>query len=309
MTEISADAPPVLIGELILDTFPSGEGVWGGAPFIVSWHLQGLGASPHLISRVGADLEGQQIRQRMQAWGMSTAGIQIDPDHPTGQVRVTLVQGQPQFEILPEQAYDFIAVPPALEICRAHTPSMLYHGTLATRIPAARQALLELYHSTQLPIFLDLNLRDPWWDREWVQQCLDRARWLKVNQSELAVIFEQPQIPLDQVGEYVEVLQTRQKYELLIVTLGEEGAILADSEQILQLTAPRLDCVTDTVGAGDAFSAIAILGLQRGWSLEQILKRGLLFAADICQIPGGTTTNLQLYDRHLQSWARADRAR
>lgn len=298
-------AQPVLIGELLLDRFPSGAVVLGGAPFIVSWHLQGFGASPYLISRVGRDREGEQILQTMTTWGMDRSGIQLDPSHPTGTVEVTLPHGQPSFHILPNQAYDFIDGDLALQSLEPITPLLLYHGTLATRIPCARQVLLELRQRTGLPIFLDLNLRDPWWDRRWLQQVLAQARWLKVNQTELAVVFQQTEMALTEVPRYAQELQHSYGYDFVIVTLGEAGALLALPDRIVTQTAPRLDAVVDTVGAGDAFSAIAVLGIQRGWSPEQILDRGVQFASEICQIPGGTTKEKERYTRHLQSWARS----
>ncbi len=302
MKPISNDSKPILMGELILDQFPSGVTVLGGAPFIVSWHLQGFGVSPHLISRVGQDPEADQVKQAMENWGLEPGGIQIDPLHPTGTVQVTLQQGQPTFEILADQAYDYIALDPALASLSQISPLLLYHGTLATRIPSARQVVLDLHQRTQLPIFLDLNLRDPWWDRDWIKQVLAQARWVKVNQSELAVVFDQAEIPVSQVPKYAQELQRHWGYEFLIVTLGEAGAVLALPDGILTQPAPLVDSLVDTVGAGDAFSAVAILGIQRGWGPEQILQRGLQFASQICQVPGGTTRDRQLYARYLQEW-------
>lgn len=301
MTQIPRHPQPILMGEVILDRFPAGVVVLGGAPLIVSWHLQGLGAAPCLITRVGQDPEAEQVRGAMASWGIDPRGLQIDPDHPTGTVTVSLEQGQPTFEILPDQAYDFIEPEGVFRTLISIEPLLLYHGTLATRIPFARQVLSEVHHRTQLPIFLDLNLRDPWWDRDWIEQVLAQARWVKVNQSELAAIFEQPQIPTDRVPAYAQALQRRHGYGFLIVTLGEDGAVLALPDRILTHPAPQVE-VVDTVGAGDAFSAVAILGIQQGWSPEQILKRGLRFASEICGRPGGTTRDRDLYARYREAW-------
>jgi fructokinase len=53
---------PLVFGEVLFDCFPDGTEVLGGAPFNVAWHLQGFGLSPLLVSRVGNDARGQQIR-------------------------------------------------------------------------------------------------------------------------------------------------------------------------------------------------------------------------------------------------------
>ena len=54
-----------LFGEVLMDQFPDGQCVLGGAPFNVAWHLQAFGLAPQFISRVGKDAPGETIRQAM----------------------------------------------------------------------------------------------------------------------------------------------------------------------------------------------------------------------------------------------------
>ncbi len=61
-----------IFGEVLLDHFPDGKRVLGGAPFNVAWHLQAFGQSPGFISRVGDDAEGETVRTAMSDWGMAT---------------------------------------------------------------------------------------------------------------------------------------------------------------------------------------------------------------------------------------------
>ena len=138
-----SEIQPVVFGEVLFDCFEDGSRVLGGAPFNVAWHLQAFGFSPLLISRVGDDPMGQQIRDTMQRWGMSVAGLQQDSAHPTGEVRISLSDGQPSFNILPDRAYDHIRadmIPPV-------TPSLTYHGSLGLRQPESAAALAELEQS------------------------------------------------------------------------------------------------------------------------------------------------------------------
>jgi sucrose-phosphate synthase len=60
----------------------------------------------------------------------------------------------------------------------------------------------------------------------------------------------------------------------------------------------------DTVGAGDAFSAVVCLGLLQEWDHQVTLDRAAAFAADVCGIRGATTTDFVLYERHLTEWAK-----
>ena len=90
----------IIFGEVLFDCFPDGQKILGGAPFNVAWHLQAFKASPLFISRVGNDVEGDQIFRSMRQWGMITDGLQRDPEHPTGQVTVNFVDGEPEYDIV-----------------------------------------------------------------------------------------------------------------------------------------------------------------------------------------------------------------
>jgi fructokinase len=84
-----------IFGEVLFDHFPDGTRVLGGAPFNVAWHLQAFGQSPLLISRVGSDPEGTQVRAAMRDWSLSSSGLQTDTVHPTGKVTVAFQDGEP----------------------------------------------------------------------------------------------------------------------------------------------------------------------------------------------------------------------
>jgi fructokinase len=60
--------------------------------------------------------------------------------------------------------------------------------------------------------------------------------------------------------------------------------------------------VVDTVGAGDAFSAVMIHGLRRGWRLATALDRALAFAAAICGQRGATVAEPDFYAPFLEAW-------
>ena len=93
--------PVLVIGEVLFDQFTDHRRL-GGAPFNLAFHLHQMGIPVKFISRVGDDNAGREILEFADQHGFPTEGIQIDPDHPTGEVRVTLdASGIPEFEILP----------------------------------------------------------------------------------------------------------------------------------------------------------------------------------------------------------------
>lgn len=302
--EISASSDPrdgrvVVFGEVLFDVFPTGEEVLGGAPFNVAWHLAGWGLNPLFVSRVGRDAQGGKVREAMERWGMDPAGLQEDPERGTGRVEVSFRGSQPRFEILPDRAWDHID---AAEACRAlealsGPPALLVQGTLAERSESSRKALAVLTEATGAPVFLDLNLRSPWWRSTQVEEALGRARWVQLNHIELGSVHEGAvgDRPED-LAEAARRLQRRWDLDLLVVTRGERGALLVDPSE-LHRCAPRPlgEELVDTVGAGDAFAAVAILGLLRGWSSGTILQRGIGFATEICRHRGATPEESALY--------------
>ncbi len=91
---------PLIFGEVLFDCFPDGSRVLGGAPFNGAWHLQAFGHSPLFVSRVGNDEAGQEIRSAMQVWGMDIGGLQLHVSHATGNVAVSLIEGEPHYDIV-----------------------------------------------------------------------------------------------------------------------------------------------------------------------------------------------------------------
>ncbi|MCF7971636.1 MAG: carbohydrate kinase [Methylococcaceae bacterium] len=278
-----------VFGEVLFDCFPSGEQVLGGAPFNVAWHLQALGDQPHFISRVGQDALGQDIIRGMNNWGMDTTSIQIDPQHQTGRVDIQMLDNEPHYTITPDCAYDFIA---ADSVSNLSASGILYHGSLGLRNSVAREAFSVLANNPQLAIFLDVNLRSPWWQKEDIYQCLSQARWAKLNEDEL----QQLGFGATDIKQEMLRLQAQFNLQQLIVTRGSEGALVLDAQgEFFNLKPQAVDNIVDTVGAGDAFSAVFIHGLLSGWTIPDTLNRAQAFASKVIGLRGATSLDPAFY--------------
>lgn len=293
---------PVVVGEVLLDVFPDGSRRLGGAPFNVAWHLVALGLDPLLITRVGCDPAGDHVLREMTAWGLDPAGVQRDPERPTGEVRVRLDGGQPFFEIVADQAWDHLDGDIDLHDVVGEAPGLLYHGTLVSRTEPAGAAVRSLRHSSEAPVFLDVNLRPPWWDGDAVRRSLLGTRWVKLNEEELRLLSDRP------VGSGLEAavaaLRFRETYALdaVIVTRGPAGAVVATSDRVIEQRSPAVARLEDPVGAGDAFSAVFVAGLMAGWRPEACLDRALELAAVICSVQGAVISDRSVYRRLLERW-------
>jgi len=287
-----------IFGEVLFDHFPNGTSVLGGAPFNVAWHLQAFGLSPLFISRLGQDSQGDAVIRAMQAWGMDLAGLQKDGNRPTGSVLITVHNGEPHYLILENQAYDFIEAADCEIACG---DGLLYHGTLALRSDASRQALEKLKAQHQGKIFMDVNFRSPWWNRIDVEQWLAEADWVKLNRDEFQIL--QPETV--DIDIYAAMKLFRQAYDLegLIVTCGDQGAFVVNMAGEQACAAPAAHVpVIDTVGAGDAFASVVMLGIYLDWPLQLAMERAQAFASAIVGQAGATVQDAGFYQPFIESW-------
>ncbi|EMR13403.1 fructokinase [Methylophaga lonarensis MPL] len=278
-----------VFGEVLFDCFPEGDAILGGAPFNVAWHLQAFGDQPRFLSRTGKDAYGQQIRRAMQDWQMDDHSLQLDALHPTGQVEVSIVDNEPSYDIKPDAAFDFIDTS---RMPKLDANSLLYHGTLALRNPVSAASLESLVSSSQCKVFVDVNLREPWWNKQHCYQALEAADWVKLNHHEMKMLgFASADLRQDMTR-----LQSNFLLKQLIVTLGSEGVIVRSNEgNFIEMPAVKPDKFVDSVGAGDAFSAMYIHGLAADWPLEQIIERAQAFASRVIGERGALIRDRRFY--------------
>ena len=291
---------PLLFGEVLFDIFAD-KSVIGGAPFNVVRHLKGFGLEPLFISRIGMDELGQQILARMRHWQLDTSAIQRDPDHETGQVQVTELNGQPSYTIRENQAYDHIQ-PVSCKGDQNTAFNLIYHGTLALREENNRSTLAKITAKLQSPIFVDLNLRPPWWQPEIVQATLQSATWAKMSLDELQEVAAFSAIEMSSLTAAVQTVAERYQLKAIFVTDGENGSYCWQDGAVNYQAALKHQTFKDSVGAGDAFTSVCILGLLNGWPMKLSLARAAAFAAAICGERGALPRDEALYQTISAGW-------
>ncbi|MGB5686731.1 MAG: PfkB family carbohydrate kinase [Candidatus Electrothrix sp.] len=301
--EASPETPGIWIfGEVLFDTFPDGTAVLGGAPFNVAWNLTAFQAAPRIISAVGNDAPGQLIQERMHGWQMNCEHLAVVPEYPTGKVTIRLINGDASYTIEENQAYDNIP----LDCLPNRTEGFLYFGSLALRTAHNRAVLAELKKRHQGKVFIDINLRPPFWDKGSILALVQDAHWLKMNEAELALIAKTKGTDTG-TGTDIEsqARQLKADYGLdgIVVTCGSRGAFaLGPNDNAIQVRPEQVQDVQDTVGAGDAFASALLLGLVQSWPLQDTLKRAQQFASGVVGIQGAVSPDSKFYQQHLQSW-------
>jgi fructokinase len=277
----------VAMGEVLWDLLPAGKQL-GGAPANFTFQCRSLGADACVVTRVGDDELGREVLDRFRALGLPTDMVQIDPGSPTGTVDVTLAtDGQPRYTIRADAAWDLIE-PTALAVARAAAADAICFGSLAQRDEPSRSSIRSVVKAARpgsLRIF-DVNLRPPFVDRGVVEASLALADALKLNDAELpelAAMFDLP----PETRESMAALALRFDLSLVALTRGARGSLLLAGGVWSDHSGIPVS-VSDTIGAGDAFTAALVLGHLAGHPLDAINQHANEVAAFVCSQSGGT---------------------
>ena len=100
---------------------------------------------------------------------------------------------------------------------------------------------------------------------------------------ELSGLCELPDTPIEALQKLLEVFQLR----CVALTRGAAGALLVTTDEMSDWR-PEPVAVSDTVGAGDIYTAALVVGLLRGDRLATINRQACRLAAYVCTQPGGT---------------------
>ncbi len=284
------------IGEVLWDLLPGGAKP-GGAPVNFAYHAQVLGAEAAFVSAVGKDKLGDDLIEFFRSIGLSVDLVQRVDGFPTGTVGVELGPGgQPKYTIHENTAWDRIAcTPESLDVARKS--DVVCFGSLSSRSETTRQTVLTILENCRDETLkvLDLNLRPPFVDREILETLLRRANVLKLNDEEIAVLAEMFGCPQTEMIARAEWFVETHDFRFLILTRGPQGSVLLRNEGDSGVTiadhpgfALSHSEIADTVGAGDGFTAAAILGFLADWPLEKINETANAYAAFLCTQAGAT---------------------
>ena len=268
-------------GEIVWDAMPAGIFL-GGAPFNVAYHLGRHGNKVFPVSRIGKDFLGEETLRRMKAAGLPGDLVQVDPEHPTGAVVIELNEsGDADYEILRNAAWDWIEpVPELLEA--ASTAEVLVYGTLSTRGENNAGLLEELV--SRVPFRLcDVNLRKPYDSVANALAWASKATLVKLNEEELLRLA--PAGTSTDLQAKAEAFAGQTGVGTVIVTLAGKGAFIWHNGECYAGTGPKVE-VSDTVGAGDAFTAGFISRYLASGSLEEALQHALKVGSFVASCRG-----------------------
>lgn len=279
----------VSVGEVLWDILPFAEHL-GGAPFNFAWHAHNLGHDVCFVSAVGNDLRGSQALEQMTDAGLSTRFIRRVPDHPTGTVTVAMDPlGLPHYTIHRPAAYDFPVLDPSdLDTLLHPAPDWIYFGTLQQMSAPAHDLTLRLLAAAPAAKrFYDINLRPDSFTPELIQRLARHAHVLKLNEQEVPLLREIAGIQGDSREQFCRNCLSAFQLDALCITFGPDGCALLMNDEFLESPGFPVK-VADTVGAGDAFSAALLHGINTGWAAPDIAAFANRVGALVASRPGGT---------------------
>lgn len=267
------------LGEILWDVFPERK-VLGGAPANFAYHVSQFGFNGYTVSAIGEDLLGKEILSGLEDKKLNY--LIETTDYPTGTVQVTLNKsGVPQYEICENVAWDNIPFTARTENLAKNTQTVCF-GSLAQRSAVSRETIrkfLAAMPEDSLKIF-DINLRLDYYTKEIIEESLQMANMMKINDEEvikIAALF-------DWNGEEQDIckrLLDEYNLNILILTKGIEGSFVFTARQTSYQPTPKVH-VADTVGAGDSFTAAFVAAYLHGERIEDAHQLAVEVSAYVC---------------------------
>ena len=268
------------IGELLWDEFPE-RALLGGAPANFTVMAGRLGNHAAILSRIGRDELGKRAIATLDPLPADTGRVQIDPAHETGRVTVTLKDGQGEYRFHEPSAWDFLELTDEW-VQLAERADAICFGSLAQRALVSRQTIQTLVAETSSVCsrVFDVNLRPPFYSAETLQESLELATVVKMNDAELPVILGSLGLPAEDEPTASRLragagrlLAEFPNVQMVAITRGANGSLLVKRDECHDhpgIATP----VADTIGAGDAFTAAMTHYLLRGASLPVLNEAG-----------------------------------
>ena len=278
----------IAVGEILWDLIGASEYL-GGAVLNFSVQSARLGHRVSLVSAVGDDPRGRLALSRARELGLSTQFIRTVREHPTGIVTVTVDSGgQPSYVIHRPAAYDFAALEDAdLAALASPPPDWIAFGTLHSMHPIARQLVRTVIqrfpHARR---FYDINLRRDSYTPELVASLLELAHVVKLNDVEVSTVGQMFGTSATTLEVFCRTHAERYGWRAVCVTRGSDGCALLLDGQYLEAPGYRVT-VADAVGAGDAFAAALLHGIQSGWPPRDVADFANRLGALVASRSGG----------------------
>ncbi len=272
---MNASPEIIVIGEALTDIVETASGTAefaGGSPMNVAIGLARLGHDVSLVTRIGSDARGAEIKRHVEE-----SGARIFPgsviDEPQSTAKAVLdATGAASYEFDIRWSLDFVAALP--EVRLLHTGSIaafLAPGAADVRrlLAAAASGTIVTFDPNIRPSLLE----SPELTRPVVEDLAGLAGIVKLSDEDAEWLY--PELSQDEVLD--RLLSTGPA--LVVITRGGDGAVLSTSADRVEIPGVKVT-VADTIGAGDSFMSALIhhvAGMLAGGVSPASIREGSAF--------------------------------
>ncbi|MGH7333085.1 MAG: ribokinase [Candidatus Rokuibacteriota bacterium] len=233
-----------------------------------------LGAEVRFVGCVGDDTSGSAVRAALTAEGIEVTGLVTTREAATGTALIVVdAAGRNQIAVAPGANHRLTVE--AIEGGLAHLGwAQVLVCQLETPLATVQHALAAA-RARGVPTVLNPAPVQAVPDEIW-----PLVDYLTPNETETAQLSGQAVGSLDEARAAGRALAARGS-RMVIVTLGEKGALACGTTSSLHVPALPVSAV-DTTAAGDAFNAALAVGVARGQSLGGALRFAAAAAGLAC---------------------------
>ncbi|GGE26029.1 ribokinase [Marinithermofilum abyssi] len=225
-----------------------------------------LGVKTYMVGRLGEDLFTEPVLQNLRKEGVETEYIQIDPTSATGIAHITVdAQGDNSIIVVPQANANLSrADVDRVEdlIARSSLLMLQLEVPLETVVYAARVA-----KKHQVPVILNPAPAQPL-----PEELYRSVDVLTPNETETEILTGIQVNDLESAKIAARELLGR-GVKTVVITLGENGSLLASASGFTHIPARKVD-VVDTTAAGDAFNGGMAVALAAGKPILDAVQYG-----------------------------------
>ncbi|MCK0149803.1 carbohydrate kinase [Marivita sp. S6314] len=287
----------------------------GGSPFNVAMALGRQSANVHYLTPISNDDWGTLLADTLTASHVVLSGGRVDA--PTTIARVTVTDGIPSYTFERDGTAERQVTATSLQDVIPDGLAALHTGSMAVTEGAdadAWEATCDSAFTSGQLVSLDPNVRlsvitDPDQYRARIFRMMGKTNLLKLSDEDLEGLC-----PAQSLADALRVVRDKASAPLLVMTKGPDGATALIGDAQVDIPAPPVPGLVDTVGAGDTFMATLLAGLDRIDALspdalsklsrddvEALLRRAGMAAAINCSRAGCNPPSLDELEAALRA--------
>lgn len=250
----------------------------GGTGANIAWNLRLLGGDPLLVATVGQD--GGEYKALLHERGVDTTYIEQLNDFMTSTAIIGTDSHEHQIGYFHPGA-DSQGTWPSLNDERDD----LSYAIMSPRDERLMDEGIAWCKSHQVPYVLDPGQRLTSYPTDSYRRAIEGSFGLIVNEYEWELTKKRLGVS------EATILELTQQ---VIITLGENGAMLVDSSGAITVGGCMPDKVVNPTGAGDGFRAAYLYALDKGWSKTDALRLANAMGSFIVECEGTLLNQLDL---------------